>query len=355
MYDFTFSDAPRGSAVYSQNDGVDGFAEITHCINFRDFTSGGKVFGETGPVKDFGFFSNIVFQCSPTIEGVSGSSSTSNLWYNGNMTMGTPAISYVSVSNVATYFINNHVVHGGLELKEHADSTLTNNDIFLPKNITAVLEYPTFYTSTLYPSNVLNLDWNRNRYYRGTSVYAFADFQFDYTTLGVASVNSAGGGSLRFDNDSGKAWTNWSRLDIDSTYTTPTPTNIQTVRAFQNEYNPLRIHVAVVNTDTNTTNATLSLTSFGFNLGDTYVLRDAQDYFNTITTGTYNGTSINLPLNRTNICAMRGTVTHFDNEHTNIDNPGLFNAFIVDRVVSPFGDLTFNRGTPKLRGLKLKL
>lgn len=318
----------RGSAIYAQNSG--GMATIKNCINFRNFTSGGKVYGETGPVLNFGFYSNIVFQCDPSIEGSSGSTSTSNLWYDGNVTLGTPLLSYVSLSNRATYFINNHVINGGFTLKEHGDATMTNNFVLIPKNA-SVIQYPIFYSSAYYPSNALNITWDYNAYYLGNGASAF---QFDYTTADVASVNSAGGGTLRFDNDNGKAWTNWSGFDMHATYSTNWPTNYQTIKVFPNDYDGNRWHIAVINTDTNTTNATLSLSGLGFIQDERYILRDAQDYFHPITTGTYHNVAINLPLNRTNVAVINGTLTHFTNSHTNVRFPRLFNAFVLSRIPS---------------------
>ena len=62
-------------------------------------------------------------------------------------------------------------------------------------------------------------------------------------------------------------------------------------------------------------------------------LRDAQNYFVTIASGTYSGTgSLAMPLTLTNVSSIAGTITHYSNKHTNVDSPGLFNAFVLVRI-----------------------
>ncbi len=320
---------PRGSAIYSQN-AQSGFAQIKNCINFRNFTSGGKVYGETGPVLNFGFFSNIVFQVNPTIEGSSGSTSTSNLWFSGNVMLGTPMLSYVSLSNRSTFFINNQVINGAFVLDETAYSYLTNNFVLMPKNAGA-LTSPIHYHSTHYPTNALNLVWDYNTYYlgNGSSPAQWTFKSLDWPQSAV--TNSAGGGILNYQNDSGKAWTNWSSFDAHSTYQEGWPANYLKVSVHASDYDTNRWHVAVVSTSGQTSTA-ITLSDYGFVNGQRYQLVDAQNWPVVIASGTYGGGTISLPLNLSNVSDIKGTTSQITNEHTNVKNPGLFNAFVLTRV-----------------------
>jgi hypothetical protein len=319
--------AIRGSGLYGQNG--DGSVTIKNNIAFRTFTTGMKMFGETGPVKGAFFRENIFFDTPlyPT-EASSGSTPTSNNWFIQNWIMGTPLLSYVSQSNTHQFFYSNVVVNGYIFVKETRNSAYTNNTFLLPKD-SGVGGAVTFYESTQFNSNALNIEWDRNAYYLGQNS---SQYNWGYEASDVSSQNAAGGGNLKFQNDSGKSWKDWSGWDANSTYQEGWPTNIQIVEARKTDYDALRSHAVVINTDTNTTNAVLQLGTLGFDAGDVYVLRDAQNYFTPITTATFSGTPINLPLNRTNVSEILGTLTHFTNVHTNVRYPGLFNSFVIERV-----------------------
>lgn len=323
-YETNFAGAPRGSAIYSQNSG--GMAQIKNCINFRNFTSGGKVFGETGPVLNFGFYSNIIFQCRPPMEGVSGSTSTSNLWFNGNVVMGTPALSYVSRSNRAEYFINNTVVSGSFNVGEHNDSVYTNNTVFMipgAGNGGSLIGYSSAY---YYKSNLNNV-WDWNSYYLGAGT---TPYNFDFTAKDVNAVNALGGGTLRYA-DGTNGWPNWSGYDAHSAYQDSWPTNYLKVSVHPSDYDTNRWHIAVVSTS-GQANTTLALSDYGFVRGQRYQVVDAQNWPVVIASGTYTNGTINLPLNLANVSTLNGAVTHFTNEHTNVKNPGLFNAFVLTRL-----------------------
>lgn len=333
--------AIRGSGLYGQNG--EGSVTIKNNITFRTFTTGMHMFGETGPVKGAFFRENIFFD-TPLYpaETSSGSTPTTNNWFIQNWIMGTPLLSYVSKSNTHQFFYSNVVVNGYIFVKETRNSAYTNNTFLLPRD-SGVGGAVTSYDSALFNSNALNIAWDRNTYYLGQNS---SQYNWAYNTLDVTSQNAAGGGNLKFQNDSGKSWKDWSGWDANSTYQEGWSTNIQIVEARLTDYDTLRSHAVVINTDTNTTNATISLGALGFTVGDSYVLRDAQNYFTPITTGTWSGTTINLPLNRTNVSEILGTLTHYTNVHTNVRYPGLFNAFVIERVPK------LNR--TRLKGIKIR-
>lgn len=344
MYDFSPDYAggvgvPRGSCVYSQNSGW--MSTIENCIHFRNFTSGGKVYGETGPVMNFGFFTNISFNNGgPSIEGSSGSTSTSNLWFDGNITTGTPLLSYTSLSNRSTYFINNKVINGSFSLKETAYSVLTNNFVAMPKGVGAG-ESPMLYQSDYYPTNSLNITWDYNTYYigDGSSISQWGFESQDWP----ATTNSAGGGILNFDN-LGKGWTNWSGFDAHTTYAVNWPTDYQSVSIFPNDYDPNRWHIVIISM-TGATNYALDLASLGFSAGQNYSVIKAEAW-PTSTVGVYAGSgTINLPLNTTNITASSGTITHITDQSINTVSgmSNVFNAFVLMREsISTLGSMNIS-------------
>lgn len=322
FYDWNGASWTRGSPLYGQNSR--GPVYLKNNIAFRNFTTGMEFFGETGPVRDTFFQENIFFD-NPidSIEAVSGSTATSNNWFISNWLMGSPLLSYTSLSNTHQFFYSNVVVNGIIDVKEMRNSAYTNNTILMPRNA-GVGAAKIAYTSTMFNSNALNIEWDRNTYYIGDGS---SRFNWDYETADVSSVNSLGGGNLSFDNDSGKAWTNWSRWDVSTAISTNWSTNLLVVQGRKLEYKTNRIHVVVINGDTNRTETTINVAALGFSSGS-YELRDVQDYWNAVV-GTHAGT-ITLPLNRTNASAISGTLTHATNEHSNVDYPGLFNAFVLD-------------------------
>lgn len=349
MYDYSPDYAggvgtPRGSCVYAQNSG--NMSIIANCIHFRNFTSGGKVYGETGPVLNFGFFTNIVYQCDPTIEGSSGSTSTSNLWFDGNVTLGTPSMSYVSLSNRSTFFINNIVANGSISLDETAYSFVTNNYALTPTNAGA-LEAPFHYHSTHYPTNALNVTWDYNtiRLGDGSSASQFTFKSLDWTS----TTNSSGGGILSFF-DNGKGWTNWSLFDKHSTYVTGWDSTYQQIKVFPNAYDANRWHVAVVST-ANTNTAWLDLSACGIGANKLVTVRRADVWSTPWTNFTYSGSGLlPLPLMLTNITSAKGSVTNIVDESSNVANPGLFNAFVITMdSASVIGATTANMGTVIIR------
>lgn len=315
-----------GNAVYSQNQ--NGMATIKNCINIANFTGGGKVFGETGPVKDFQFLTNFILRCSAALEIASGSTSTSNTYMLGNRIQGTPTLSYVSLSNRAQYFIGNTIINGSFTIKETTDFSAASNIVFMPTN-SGSLGAPIIYQQTANNRSALGAFWDYNTYYIGAGS---SPYQFNFSSLDYSNTfNALGGGNLRFNLDNTNSWKDWSLFDSNSVYGTNWPVGYLDVLAVRTDFDPNEWHIGVVAiVSSNTVN--LNLAAIGFNNGDVYRLRDAQNYFTPIASGVYNGTPLALPLNLTSVHTINGTLTHMTNEHTNVRWPGLFNAFVLERT-----------------------
>lgn len=341
FYDWNGAEWIRGTAIYSQNDGINGSARIKNIISFRNFTTGCEVFGETGPVKDFSFIGNILFDnISSPLESSSGSTSTSNILVNQNWMMGKPRLSYASQSNLLTAFTSNVMMFGAIQIEEHLTATVTQNVVFVKYAVgDGGSATKTYYQSTTLSSNQVNLTWDYNTYYlsNGSNLR-----QWDVTMSDRNSLGSDGSGNLKFTNDIGKSWQDWTGWDLHSVYSTTWPTDYLLVQARQLDYDTNIQHVVVICT-TGATNATL--TPVGISAGETIVLRDAQDYFNPVFTRTYAGGPINLPLNRTSAAEIPG-VHHYETNHTNVRYPGLFNAFVLTKTPMPGVLATAGPGRP---------
>lgn len=317
----TPGDFTRGTMAYCEN--ITGHPYVKNNISFRNFTEGMQAYGTAAATKGFRFINNITMM-NPNTFGIAVWNAEvpteDNLVLTNYHGMDGEIFGYTSPSNITSSCIGNVLVYPPSSFfKNHISGTMSNNTYifngtFYGQVNPGLLQYE-------YPSYALTnsqWSWDRNTYY-----YTNQDqFIFALNTLDHSS-----GPKINFTN-----WQAQTMFDSNSTVTATIPTNIQTIKAFQLDYDVNRWHIAVVNTDTNTTNAALSLSSLGFNNGDGYTLRDAQLYTNIVTSGTFLGQSVNLPLNLTNYSPILGTLTHYTNMHSNTRVPGLFNAFVLTRT-----------------------
>jgi hypothetical protein len=121
-------------------------------------------------------------------------------------------------------------------------------------------------------------------------------------------------------------------FDAHSTFITQWPTNYHEIAVRRLDYNTNRFHICVISA-TGQTNTVLALSNYGFANGDRYELHDAQNYFSVVAFGTCTNATVNLPLNLTQTSPVTGSITNFTNRHSNVDAPGLFNAFVLTRLV----------------------
>jgi hypothetical protein len=140
------------------------------------------------------------------------------------------------------------------------------------------------------------------------------------------ATNSYGGGRLLFSD-----WQRYSGFDANSTYCAGWPTNYFDMAVQPMDWDTNCFHVCVVSL-TGQTNASVGLSHYGFKSGDRYELRDVQNYFSVVVSGTYAGGAINLPLNLTDAAPITGLCGHYASHHSNVDNPGMFNVFVLRKL-----------------------
>src|SRR5262249_19000578 len=132
-------------------------------------------------------------------------------------------------------------------------------------------------------------------------------------------------------------WQSITGYDRQSMINTNAPRQLITFTR-RNQYDPARSHVVIYNW-TNAVSLAYDLAEAGLKPGDAFTVRDAQDYVGPpVLTGIYDGRSIRLPLNLTNVAPIYGTITHFQNKHTS----PLFNAFVI--MASPTTSSTSAHG-----------
>lgn len=315
FFDWNGARWSRGSGIYAQN--VGGVSKVRNLISFRNLTYGAKIYGETGPVRDFEFdrcssFDNRDY----TLEASSGSTITSNVWFTSNLVFGPLYLRYASFSNKNQYVIGNTILAGGLQSSEQTDSVYTNNTVLLIKNKNAsesVLA-ESGVRNTRYASNALNIVWDNNRWYTGNGSSLFA---WNYLTTDYSS------GWQNF-----ASWKTWSGYDVNSLSYTNWPTNYLQVQATQSRHTPSRWHVTIINTDTNRTTVDWNCGLLGYTNGYAH-WRDAQNYF-TGSAVPHSGIIV-FPITGTNVSEITGDFgTHMTNRHTNVHYPGFYNAFVVD-------------------------
>lgn len=307
----------RGQGLYAQND-TNGMIFIKNSIWFRNLTGGPELFGETGPVINSTFSSNIAFDNNSfyQIAVISGSTTMSNNWIRDNTILGGMALIYESTGNSHQYVFDNIIVNGGLQPQKHTDSVYTNNTILNMRNVEVAgltyaengFRYPTV------SSNDLNIVWDYNTWYIG-----------DGASLNAWNFSSLEGASGWL------YWPQWQALsgfDAHSTVATNWPTDYLTIRVQPYDYDTNRWNIAVVSTS-GQTNATVNLSDYGFSNGQGYSLVDVQNWPIAISSGTYQGGTINLPLNLTNVVMISGVSSNY--LHSNVDNMGLFNVFVLTR------------------------
>lgn len=327
----------RGSPIYGQNFANDCMATVKNCITFRNFTSGGKYYTSGNDMPNIQFVSNISFQNGMgAIQASSAGGVVSNVWFNGNIIMGMPSLYYITHISPITnanqqYFINNILVSGSIHTVDEENSVYTNNVIFFPDNNNDPTIAPIQYTSPYFSATNLNITWDHNTYYFGSNSTTYK-FAF-WTKAGGTNYETTTGGYTTLAN-----WQAVSGWDLHSSATAK-PTNYLKVAVQPYDYDSNRWNICVISTS-GQTNTTIALSDYGFANGQRYQLVDAQNWPVVIASGTYTNGTINLPLNLTDVSTIPGIAYHTNflnltNEHTNVKNPGLFNAFVLGRISPP--------------------
>lgn len=302
----------RGGGIYAQND--TGTVLIKNNIFFRNLRAGCSMYGTTASIAGFRFLNNISLYPGASDAESSHIMATvtpmTNNLIGSNLILGSFVVGYLALSNVDQHVYGNVMVGANFHVKQIMSGSVSNN-LFLLRPRTS--EVVSFIADTLNRSE-LDYVWDNNTYYLSDNL----GDAFVYRSQDVQPATR-----LAFSD-----WQSNSAWDTQSTLTTNWPTDYLNVTVSGSDYDSNRWHVGVINTTAATT-ASLNLAAIGVTTTDSWQLRDAQNYFSVIASGVGND-EISLPLTLTNVAEIPG-VTNFVNKHTNVDDPGLFNAFVLTR------------------------
>jgi hypothetical protein len=309
-----------------------GTKRIIDVISFGNHGAGMKVSGESGYGTGVHFegvtsFNNGIASLTATavdkIENLFVGTAVSpadritllanNLYHMPGTVASNATLGFQTLSNGSLVMRDNVIMGGSVALssKHWQSATVTGNTLYTGGSYGVNTDHSLARVTS--PSGVV-YNWNSNNYIDGTSGYPFT-----YN----AAVNQFGTGNLTYPD-----WRKSSGFDSESTYRTGQPTGTL-VRVRPNQYERGRAHVAVYNWG-HLASVQVDLSSSGLAIGETFEVRDAQNYFGTpVFTGTYTGALVTLPVSNLPIGMPVGQVLF-----TPIHTAPEFAAFVVLNLTS---------------------
>src|SRR5882724_6722667 len=234
------TDRTHGHGIYGQNS-QPSVKRVQDCLIFYNSDHGSQFYGTTtAPIDNFQITGNAYFNNSDLFAGVT---SGRNLLVGGGM------------------IANNSVITSNCLYRSSSEMSISSSYFDLgygtgDNNTVMTANY--MVGSALFSGSLdIGLNMNNNMIY-GT----------------LTSLNTA-----QYPNN---------------TYTTTHPTCTKVV-VRPNQYENGRANIIIYNWDLASA-VTVSLAGAGLNTGDTYELHNAMNYFGDVITGTYNGTSISVPM-----------------------------------------------------------
>jgi serine protease inhibitor ecotin len=241
-----------------------------------------------------------------------------NVFFNGRMVLDGPNIENLRVLHNYTYnnklpigsavkstFVNAEVrgnyLIGGVQLFEFTNNvTFTNNTVWdnNPTGSNLVIN-----TKSLWQPTKFSI--NNNTYYKAFHQRPFWQFKINYKGTDAA-VKAALDGFYAFNKTNGsqgrtfsytkKSWQDDLKIDLNSTYIDAVPSETK-IFVKRNKYDSKRLHIIIYNwkqADTVGVDVSSMLRA-----GDTYELRNVQNFFGDVIVGTYNGRLVINMKNRT--------------------------------------------------------
>lgn len=297
----------RGSGVYTQNQ--DGTRYLTDNIWFRNFTGGISVFTTNGYANGYDIEGNISFDHQSSQNFWAGSQNInpierlkiiSNYGYHRGPYSADPQTDFgigYTTYNIDAEVRDNYMVSNNVTFapKNFEDLLITGNSIYLRPGTAQALV-------SLEQNNKVSYTIDNNNYY--------GDERFTVDPGGTGGIMS---------------YAEWQSrgYDANGTFSASAPPDSYAVRP--NAYQAGRANIAVYNWS-GQSNVSVDVSNVMAS-GDTYEVFDAQNIFGSpIATGTYNGTSISIPMTSTTIAPVVGTISHVDySTHT----PSEFGAFVL--------------------------
>lgn len=323
-------DRPHGHGIYTQNEIGSKNFEDNFLFNQFEFNlqTGGS---SAASVRNLNLIGNLFFNGGMALRGPN----LENLKVYGNYTYNNPFkvgdeinSTYLNADVRENYFMS------GVELFEFKNSlifknnTVWNNDPNR-KNLTL--------TVNAEPRSKFVID--DNFFYKSFMGFPFWHFAVYYS--GNSQVNPLFIGDYAFNKVSGsqqntyaytrKSWQDDLEFDKRSTYIDAAPTGIK-VFLRKNNYDINRANVIIYNWDrADTVNVDVSQV---LNLGDSYELRNVQDYFGDVTRGTFNGGFLQVNMNGRTRAKPVGyeQVSNWYNDPLKSNTFPIFGAFVLVKI-----------------------
>ncbi len=303
----------RGDGLYSQN--TVGEPVVADSIWFRNFTVGVKSYAEGGSVRGFRYQGNISFENPDRA-----------LFLATNPSQPNPVQDILVSDNYVYQTIKGsktlHLGYKGV----NGDAIVTGNYLVGADGGTTATFFVRLFQRLVAQDNVSvgvargkgsivqfqntgngQVVWDQNSYYGGW------EKPFRY----IAPDGSD-------SNQPFATWKSMTGLDANSTYSESLPTGLK-VFVRPNKYEAGRGNIAIYNWDLKPS-VPVDLSNV-VPAGSTYEIRDAQNWFGEpVLKGTYNGGTVDIPMNLTTVAPLVGDVAHFDYKtHT----APRFGAFVV--------------------------
>ncbi len=256
-------DRGHGHGLYAQNDS--GTKYIAENIIFNNFGAYSfHIYREGGPLNNFELIGNVAINNTFLVGGLQPANNINlheNHVYNTVTRLG-----YSSQQNGQLSLVGNRLWNAGapsLEVKWWNRVTLRNNCIFNNHSTAVLLQYPGSYNP---------YDWNANEYL----------------------VNSSAPFSI---NNSARTWSQWRSItgyDAGSILERSQPSKNE-IFVRPNVYESKRGNIIIYNWE-GADAVQVDISRLGLTVGESYVLHNAQNYFNETISGVYDGQSINVPM-----------------------------------------------------------
>ncbi len=256
-------DRGHGHGLYAQNELEKKYImENIILNNFGGYSY--HIYREDGPLNNFIFYGNVSINDTFLVGGIQPASNVTlveNYTYNSTMKLG-----YRSKFNETVTVIKNHIWNpqsSAFEVNWWNNANIVNNYFYSNKTL----------SSLQFPNPVNNYNWDNNSYYSETNL-----------SFSLLSSN------MTFNN-----WKKLTGFDSNSNYFSSLPDG-QEIIIRPNYFEEKRGHIIIFNWSRNES-VELDVSSLGLDIGDNFIIHNAQNFYDETFEGTFDGNPISFPMN----------------------------------------------------------